>query len=329
LERTVAIKKVLGGFEAEELLRFQREARLLAKLTHPGIAVVHEVVTDGPGAPYLVMDFVPGSSLEALCRGEGLDPARAARIVRGVAEIVAHAHAAGVVHRDLKPQNVMVTPEERPVVLDFGLARQLEGEGEPLTRTGDFLGTPAYMAPEQVQGARDVGPTADVYALGAILFECLAGRPPFEKPNVLEVLVAVEKEEPPPPSSLSPSVPAGLEAIALKCLRKAPEDRYPSAADLSNALTGWLSRGDLRKRKRSSSALLFPAAVLVLLTTFVGWWTWRESGTPKPSRSVPTASEPTGPPTSPWPLEPGERPVLPGAKLSLEPSEDRKFDSGG
>ncbi|MGE0713488.1 MAG: protein kinase [Planctomycetota bacterium] len=226
--RLVAIKRLLpDGLGPAALARFAREAELLARLRHPGVCAVFELVNAGPGAPYLVQELVPGRPLAALARSGALDPEEVRELLAQAARAVAAAHALGVVHRDLKPANVMVTPEGRAVVLDFGLAKS--GDLRSLTESGALMGTPAYMAPEQADGASDPG--VDVYALGATLYECLAGHPPFQGAPI-QVLNALLHQDPPPLAR----GPAWLRDLCLRCLAKRPEDRPGSAAELAQAL---------------------------------------------------------------------------------------------
>jgi predicted Ser/Thr protein kinase len=238
LDRIVALKMILAATEAGDtsLERFIREARAAAALDHPGIVPVHDSGVQG-GRHYLVMTFVEGRSLVDLVRGDGPPgPGESARLVRAAAEAVAHAHAHGVIHRDLKPHNVLVDRKGRPRVTDFGLARRLQ-EGASLTASGQLMGTPAYMAPEQALGrGSEVGPAADVYGLGGILYFLLTGRPPFVAETVVGVLFKAAHEAPTPPRQLNPQVPEGLEAVCLRCLEKGPADRYPSSAALAEAL---------------------------------------------------------------------------------------------
>ncbi|MDC3378684.1 protein kinase [Planctomycetota bacterium] len=282
LRRYVAIKRIKGEVGVEDLLRFQREAELTAKLRHPNIAAVHEVVSEGEDAPYLVMDFVEGSTLASMCRGNDLTGRQVAEIMAGISQAIAAAHAQGVVHRDLKPHNVVVSPDGTPMVLDFGLARRVEDESVALTMTGDVLGTPVYMAPEQARGQADVGPLADVYGLGAVMFECLTGQPPFGGGTVFEVLQAVTADEPPRPRSIRPRVHVDLETICLTCLEKDPASRYPSAQALEEDLRRFLRGEPIEARPVGRAVRLWRLArrrpwalasvlALAVLTGLGGW----------------------------------------------------------
>jgi serine/threonine-protein kinase len=241
LDRLVALKVIRAGAYAnrEELSRFRREAEAIARLQHPNIVQVYEV-GEHQGLPCLALEYVGGGSLAERLRGAPLPPRQAAELALVLARAVQHAHERGVLHRDLKPANVLLTPDGTPKLTDFGLAKRLDVDaGE--TRTGAVLGTPSYMAPEQAAGkTHEVGPAADVYALGAILYECLTGRPPFQGATMLETLEQVRAHDPVSPAALRPGVPRDLEVICLKCLEKEPRHRYPSAAALANDVQRFL-----------------------------------------------------------------------------------------
>jgi tetratricopeptide (TPR) repeat protein len=237
LNRAVALKMLLAGPFAGpgELERFLREAETVAGLRHANIVQVHEA-GDVDGRPYFTMEFVEGGSLAQKLAGMPQPARQAAALVATVAEAVHAAHQRGIVHRDLKPGNILLTADGTPKLTDFGLARRLEG-ATGLTLSGAPVGTPGYMAPEQAEGkSRDVGPAADVYALGAILYELLTGRPPFRADSAAETTRQVVSKEPVPPSRLNAAVPRDAETICLKCLEKDPRRRYPSAAAFADDL---------------------------------------------------------------------------------------------
>jgi CHASE2 domain-containing sensor protein len=240
LRRTVALKVLLGEPRpgAEELARFRAEAEALARVQHRHVVQVFEAgewPTPAGPVPYFAMEFMAGGSLTARLGGRPLPPADAAALLVAMARAVRHAHRRGVLHRDLKPANVLFAADGTPKLADFGLAKVLDADGG-LTRPGAVLGTPAYLAPELARGGAAATAAADVYGLGAILYECLTGRPPFQGGTVLEVLDRVRFAEPVPVRRLCPGVPAALERVCLRCLEKDPGRRYPSAAALLRAL---------------------------------------------------------------------------------------------
>jgi tetratricopeptide (TPR) repeat protein len=233
-ERIVALKVLLAGSHssAERRARFRTEADTIARLRHPNIVQVYEA-GQHDGLPFLALEFCDGGSLALQLAGMPQPPASAAQRMELLARAVHHAHQAGVVHRDLKPANVLLTADGQLKVGDFGLAK---AERPEITATGTVIGTPSYMAPEQADGRREVGPAADVYALGAMLYELLTGRPPFQGATALETLEQVRGQEPVPPRQLQPRVPRDLETVCLKCLEKEPGRRYGSAEFLADDL---------------------------------------------------------------------------------------------
>jgi WD40 repeat protein len=275
LNRLVALKVVLAGRLAspQAVQRFRAEAENVAALDHPHIVPVYEV-GEHEGRPFFAMKLL-GESLAREVPRYREDPRAAARLVAAVARAVHHAHQRGILHRDLKPANILLDADGRPHVGDFGLARRVEGEGA--TVSGAILGTPAYMAPEQA-GGRAPTTAVDVYGLGAVLYELLTGRPPFQAPSSMETVLKVLHEEAVPPGRLRPGLPADLEVICLKCLRKEPEGRYASAKELADDLdrflagepiearpVGPLERAARWVRRNPVVASLAVAVVLVLL----------------------------------------------------------------
>ncbi|MCA8922350.1 MAG: serine/threonine protein kinase, partial [Planctomycetes bacterium] len=242
-ERRLALKLLHSGYTTPEaLLRFGREAQLLAQVQHPSVVRVLDLKRTEAGDPYIVTDLIPGEELAKVARGKPLPWEQSARIVRELADALAQLHAKGIVHRDLKPQNVILHPEGHPVLLDFGLARERES-AERLTQTGAFLGTPAYASPEQAEGAKDVQPSADVYSLGALLYFLLSGHAPYSG-SVVQILSKLVQGTPPTwPSAEDPSVPPALEAICQRAMRFDVAERTPSAAALRDELDAYL-RGD-------------------------------------------------------------------------------------
>jgi hypothetical protein len=236
LGRVVALKMILAGAHAgaDDLARFRTEAEAIARLQHPNIVQIFEV-GERDGLPFFSLEYCSGGSLEKKLSGTPLPPGEAAALVETLAQAMDAAHRKGILHRDLKPANVLLAEDGTPKITDFGLAKKLDEVGP--TASNALLGTPSYMAPEQAGGrAKALGPTTDVYALGAVLYECLTGRPPFKAATPLDTVLQVLSAEPAPPTQLQPQLPRDLETICLACLRKEPARRYPSAAALADDL---------------------------------------------------------------------------------------------
>jgi tetratricopeptide (TPR) repeat protein len=244
LNRTVALKLILSGRAAStaELERFRTEAESAARLSHPNIVRIFDVGV-AEGRPYLSLEYVDGASLQKKLAAGPLPFREAAELTRTLALAVHDAHQQGVIHRDLKPDNVLLMANGVPKIADFGLARQEGDAPAGQTRSGAVLGTPAYMSPEQAAGDRAaIGPATDIYSLGAMLYEMLTGRPPFHAANVIDVLSAIRNDEPLAPHRLTARLPRDLDTICLKCLAKEPAGRYASAdalaADLQRFIDG-------------------------------------------------------------------------------------------
>jgi WD40 repeat protein len=268
LDRLVALKMIRSGEMADpdERHRFEAEARAVARLSHPNIVQIYEV-GEVDDRPYIALEYVPGGSLADALHGQPFPPRSAAALAATLARAIQHAHEQGIVHRDLKPANVLLQSPQSSVLspqsdgnrlgtedwgqgtlklTDFGLAKHLGADG--LTRTGDFLGTPNFAAPEQAAGLPDVGPAADVYSLGAILYNLVTGRPPFTGATPLETLDQVRFADPVSPSRLRPNLPRDVGTIILTCLRKEPARRYASAAALADDLDRFLAGQSIRAR---------------------------------------------------------------------------------
>ncbi len=283
LDRLVALKMIRVCYHTEEeRRRFQAEGQALASLQHPHVVQVYEV-GEVEGQPFLALEWAQGGGLDRRLAGKPQPPAEAARLVEVLARTTYAVHRRGIVHRDLKPSNVLLGENGAPKITDFGLAKKLDSTaGE--TASGAVLGTPGYMAPEQAAGqARAVGPAADTYSLGAILYEALTGHPPFKGLTVLDTLDQVRSRDPVPPRSLQPRVPRDLETVCLKCLEKEPNRRYASALDLADDLArfqagepirarpaGAMERGWRWCRRRPVPAALIAVSALSLLALLAG-----------------------------------------------------------
>jgi hypothetical protein len=284
--RLVALKLHLGGSlaSATELARFRGEAEAAAALDHPCIVPVYEVDTLA-GQPFFSMKLVEGGSLAGRMTELRADRRAAVALLARVARAVHFAHQRGVIHRDLKPGNILLDADGTPMVADFGLARKATGDAG-LTQTGAVLGTPAYMAPEQARGEKGLTTSVDTYSLGAILYELLTGRPPFQGATLLDTILQVQESDPEPPRLLDPTIDRDLEAICLKCLRKQAGERYPSAEALADDLDRWLRGEPTTARppsawqlarlwlRRNFAAAGWTAAIGLgggLLVSLVGW----------------------------------------------------------
>jgi serine/threonine protein kinase len=275
-KRLVALKMILVGGHAgpQELARFRTEAQAIARLQHPNIVQLYEM-GESEGRPFFSFELVDAGSLADELDGTPWPARKAARLVRALARAVHHAHERGIIHRDLKPANVLLAADGTPKITDFGLARQLDTSGCH-TPSDAVLGTPSYMAPEQAGQAKHVGPAADVYALGAILYELLTGQPPFQGATTLDTILQVVSDDAVSPRLLRPNLPADLETICLKCLHKDPSQRYPSAKALANDLRRFVGDEPVRARRirpwdlalkwaRNNPAIAILVAAIVLL----------------------------------------------------------------
>ncbi len=241
LGRIVAVKMIVAGRWASEqdVQRFRSEAQAAASLQHPNIVSIHEV-GQHEGWHYFSMDYVEGNDLSTILRLNLLSDKKAAEYVRQMAEAIHYAHQQGILHRDLKPSNILIDSHDQIRITDFGLAMRVEGD-QGLTQTGQIVGTPSYMPPEQAQSKRAlIGPASDVYALGAILYECLTGRPPFRAETVIKTINQVIHAEAASPRTLNAAIPRDLETICLKCLEKEPHRRYGTAQLLADDLERFL-----------------------------------------------------------------------------------------
>jgi serine/threonine-protein kinase len=288
LGRLVALKMALAGSYAgpHERERVRREAEAVATLRHMNLVQVYDA-GDWAGRPYFTMELIEGGSLAERLEGTPQPVRQAAALLATLAEAVQVAHQGGIVHRDLKPANILLTVDCIPKIADFGLARRMEG-GASLTQSGVLIGTPSYMAPEQARGQPNIGPAVDVYALGAILYELLTGRPPFHGETAAATMNQVITYDPVPPSQLNFKVPRDLETICLKCLEKVPSHRYASAAALADDLKRFEDGRPIQARplglaarlgrwgRRNPAAAALVATVLALVGLAIGGGFWLE-----------------------------------------------------
>jgi predicted Ser/Thr protein kinase len=278
VNRIVALKMILAGqlASADDVRRFKIEAEAAANLDHPNILPIYEV-GENDGQQYFSMKLIEGGNLGARVAELVSRPREGASLVARLSRAIQFAHQRGILHRDLKPANVLLEPDGTPYVTDFGLAKRMEADSG-LTRTGAVVGTPSYMPPEQARAEKQLTTAADVYALGAILYQTISGRPPFQAGTAVDTILQVMEKEPEHPRAFNPQADRDLSAIALKCLQKAPEERYESAAALADDLDRWLNGEPTKARplnlagqawrwlKRNAAA----AAAVVALGTAAG-----------------------------------------------------------
>jgi tetratricopeptide (TPR) repeat protein/tRNA A-37 threonylcarbamoyl transferase component Bud32 len=288
LGRDVAVKVLKENFLTHDTARqrFYREAQAMARLDHPNVVRVHDAGEDG-SLMFLVLELVKGEPLARRLADAPRDPRRAAVLLEKAARGVAHAHENGIIHRDLKPENILVTAEGEPKVADFGLAHRAAESATVLTRSGTVLGTPLYMAPEQVKGGgHEITPRTDVYALGAILYQALAGRPPHAGSALAEVYDKIAREEPVPARRLEPSTPRELDAVCQKALEKDPARRYAGAGEFADDLRRYLDGEPVRARPVSevrrlwrravrNRAALLPGAAALAIAAAASFWAWK------------------------------------------------------
>jgi hypothetical protein len=248
LGRHVAVKMIQSASlcHHDDLQRFHVEASAAARLQHSHIVKVHRVGTCGD-RHYYSMDFIDGQSLAQRLANGPLPGRVAARYLVTVAHAIHHAHQHGILHRDIKPGNILIDQGDEPHVTDFGLAKHLSGD-RGQTRTGALMGTPSYMAPEQARGEKELTPAVDVYGLGALLYELVTARPPFRGETAIDTVMQVTENDPAPPRLLNPHIDRDLETICLKCLAKSPRDRYPSAAEVADDLSRYLEGAPIQAR---------------------------------------------------------------------------------
>jgi serine/threonine protein kinase len=300
IDRAIALKVLREDRVADEDLvrRFLREAKAAGRLSHPGIVVVYDVGQDH-GTVYIAMELVQGDGLDRLMKNTVLPVELAVDLARQVALALDYAHRQGVIHRDIKPNNIIVTHGNRVKITDFGIARMQDAPGSEQTQVGSILGTPAYMSPEQVRGERVDG-RADIFSLGTILYEMVTGQKPFTGTNLVAIFQDIEKAAPPRPSTHRPDVPHGLETVILKALAKDPGVRYQTGQEFVEALDGFLAKFARQPQQRPTEPaaakrsapgrrplLLLTVFVLVLCVVVAVWWLRPVFPPPEPPAPLP------------------------------------------
>ncbi len=292
--RLVALKMIIAGNHAGEnqIRRFRTEAEAVARIQHPNIVQIYEV-DEFQNSPFFSLEYCSGGSLDLLIKNKSIEPELAAKLCVQIAAGVHAGHQKGIIHRDLKPANILLTDDQIPKITDFGIAKMTDEVGQ--TIAGSIIGTPSYMSPEQSEGKSDqIGPATDIYSLGAVLYECLTGRPPFQGKKIAEVLTQVRQKEVVPIRLLNEEVPIDLETIALKCLQKEPHRRYLTALELKKDLECYLEGRPIAARpittlERSyrwvrrnplvaglGFSLLFTLLVGIIVSSSLAFWAWRE-----------------------------------------------------
>lgn len=329
LGRTAAVKVMLAiGDDPAAVARFNREGRAIASLRHPNIVTVFDY-GEFEGTPYLIEEFISGGSLAEKLKEGRPDRDTAVRWLRGIAAGLDHAHNKGIVHRDVKPQNVLMGQDDAPVLADFGLARV--SQQAAVTATGVATGTPAYMAPEQISDVGDIGPATDIYALATVAYEALTGRLPYESDDVMRLLMAKVRDDPVPPSQRDPTLPRRVDSVLLRGMARKPEGRWTSCTAMIEALAGVLEPkpelfATTRKFPRvpridwpSYSWVALPiGAVLLLLVLFVIVPRLRSSGAPTPPASGVVACPAVSP--SPPQIAVSPNPAAAGAAVTFSGS---------
>ena len=342
LGRLVALKMILAGGHAgeSELARFRTEAEAIARLQHPNIIQIHEI-GEHEGKPFFSLEYCSGGSLSQKINGTPLQPREAAQIMETLARAMHAAHTQGIIHRDLKPANVLLLKDGTPKITDFGLAKKLDDVGQ--TQSGAIMGTPSYMPPEQAAGkTKELGPAADIYALGAMLYELLTGRPPFKAATALDTIMQVVSNEPVPPSQLQSKVPADLETICLKCLHKEPAKRYASAQGMADDLRRFLNGEPITarpvgiaerawrwcKRKPALASMIAALAAVIVIAFAVVLWQLHETTTAQRQRALAQVNAlrdaaPGGVPGILADLETNRATVLPHLRTRFAEESDR------